>query len=102
MLYGQKPFVYTKYRQFVYQVCTKIILHIPNIDRNFLSVTHEYKLSIPHMEERLLSICNTENLSTCGTDKIFVSILGIDKLSILCIDNTSTYDVYNNKISTSQ
>ena len=34
-----------------------------------------------------------DNLSTFGIDKTFMSILGTDKLSILCIDNISTYDV---------
>ena len=42
------------------------------------------------------------NFFTCGIDKIFMSILGINKFSILYIDNTSTYDVDKTKISTSQ
>ena len=31
----------------------------------------------------------------------FMSILGVEKLSILCIDNIYTYDVEKTKISTS-
>ena len=38
--------------------------------------------------------------STCGIEKTFMSILGIYKLSILCKDNTSTYDIDKTKIST--
>ena len=37
------------------------------------------------------------SLSTCGIDKIFISLSGIYKLYILCIDNISTYDVENNQ-----
>ena len=39
-------------------------------------------------------------LSTYGIDKKIMSILGIDKLSILCIYNASTYDIDKTEFST--
>ena len=52
---------------------------------------------MPHKDTRFLSIWNIDNLSTYGIDQTFVYVLGIYKLSILCIDNTSTYDIYKTK-----
>ena len=57
---------------------------------------------MPHIDKRFLYICHIDNVSICGIDIKFMSILGIDKLSILCIYNTFTYDVEKIKISTSQ
>ena len=76
------------YKNCLYQVQTKIILHIPNIDIKILSVSHDEKFSIPHIDKRFLSICHIDNLYTCGIENIFMSKLGIYKLSILCIYNT--------------
>ena len=67
-------------------------MSIPNIDRNVFSIPHE---------ESFLSLCHMDNFSTCGIDKTFMSILGIDKMSILCIDDKSTYDVEKTNFFTS-
>ena len=55
-----------------------------------------------YRDKNIFFIWGIGNFSTCGIDKTFMSILGIEKLSILCIDNTSTYDIDKNKMSTSQ
>ena len=43
-----------------------------------------------------------EIVSSCGIDKTFMSIGGIYIFSILCIDNTYTYDVDKQKKYNSQ
>ena len=45
-------------------------------------------------------MCHIDNFSTCDIDKTFMSILGIEKLSILGIDNESTYYIEKSKFST--
>ena len=85
---------------YLYQVQAKLILSVPNIDRNVLYIPHEEKLCIPHIEKMFLFICLKECFSKYVIDKIFIYILAIYKLYILCKDNTSTYDTDKIKIST--
>ena len=59
-------------------------------------------MSVPHIDTSFLSIFHIENLSTFGIDKKFISISGREIVSVLCIENTSTYDVYKSKFFTSQ
>ena len=102
MLFRQKKVVCTTYRQFFYMIFRKVVyisytqkifLSIPNVDGNVLSIPHEEKLLVPHINTKFLSIGNIDKISTYDVDKTFMSVLDIEKCFILCINNTSKYDI---------
>ena len=62
-----------------------------------------------YRDKNIFFVWGIGNFSTCGIDKTFMSVLGIDNLSIfdidsflstLYMDNTSTYDIYKIKLYT--
>ena len=66
------------------------MLSIPNTYRNILSIQHKEKLSIPHIKKVLVYMSYGQYIRYIN---VFMSILGIEKLSILCIDNKAGYRI---------